>query len=63
VIARRGREHGSGLSRTRWVVERTVAWLRNLRGLRTRYERDDQLHLAFMLLGCAIVCQRRISAS
>ena len=27
----------------------------------TRYERDDGLHLAFMLLGCAVVCQRRLS--
>jgi transposase len=62
VIARRGSEHGSGLGRERWVVERTFAWLHNLRRLRTRYERDDQLHLAFMLLGCAVVCQRRLSA-
>ncbi len=62
VIARRGREHGSGLGRTRWVVERTFAWLHNQRRLRTRYERDDRPHLAFMLLGCAVVCQRRLSA-
>jgi transposase len=62
VIARRGAEHGSTLGRKRWVVERTFAWLHNLRRLRTRYERDDQLHLAFMLLGCAVVCQRRLAA-
>jgi transposase len=61
VIARRGSEHGSGLGRERWVVERTFAWLHNLRRLRTRYERDDRLHLAFMLLGCAVVCQRRLA--
>lgn len=62
VIARRGAGHGSGLGRERWVVERTFAHLHNLRRLRTRYERSDQLHLAFMLLGCAVVCQRRLSA-
>ena len=62
VIARREREHGSGLGRERWVVERTFAWLHNLRRLRTRYERDDQMHLAFMLLGCAVVCQRRLNS-
>jgi len=62
VIARRGAEHGTGLGRKRWVVERTFAWLHNLRRLRTRYERDDQLHLAFMLLGCAVVCQRQLAA-
>jgi transposase len=32
-IARRGQEHGSGLSKERWVVERTFAWLHNLRRL------------------------------
>jgi transposase len=63
VIARRGRPHGSGLGRRRWVVERTFAHLHNLRRLRIRYERDDQLHLAFMLLGCAVVCQRRLTDS
>jgi transposase len=58
VIARRGTDHGSGLGRQRWVVERTFAHLHNLRRLRTRYERSDQCHYAFMLLGCAVVCQR-----
>jgi transposase len=60
VIARRGAEHGSGLGKQRWVVERTFAWLHNLRRLRTRYERHAELHLAFMLLGCAVVCQRML---
>ncbi len=40
LIARRGTEHGSGLGRWRWVVERTFAWLHNLRRLRIRWERD-----------------------
>ncbi len=60
VIARRNTEHGSGLGKERWVVERTFAWLHNLRRLRIiRYERSAELHLAFMLLGCAVVCQRK----
>jgi transposase len=63
LIARRGAEHGSGLGKQRWVVERTFAWLHNLRRLRIRYERSADLHLAFMLLGCAVVCQRRLSAA
>ena len=62
VIARRGVEHGSSLGRERWVVERTFAHLHNLRRRRTRYERRGELHLAFMLLGCAVVCQRALSA-
>jgi transposase len=61
VIARRGVEHGSHLGRERWVVERTFAWLHNLRRLRTRYERRAELHEAFMLLGCSVICQRILS--
>jgi transposase len=61
VIARRGTEHGSGLGGERWVVERTFAWLHNFRRLRTRYERRAELHEAFMLLGCAVICQRMLS--
>jgi transposase len=61
VIARRQTEHGSGLGSQRWVVERSFAWLHNLRRLRTRYERSSELHLAFLQLGCAVVCQRLLS--
>jgi len=60
VIARRETEHGSGPGSERWVVERSFAWLRNFRRLRTRYERLAELHLAFLKLGCAIVCQRML---
>lgn len=63
LIARRSTEHGSGLGKERWVVERTFAWLHNLRRLIIRYERSAELHLAFMLLGCAVVRQRSLSAA
>lgn len=62
VIARRGHEHGSGHGSQRWVVERTFAWLHNLRRLRTRYERRAELHEAFMHLGCAVVCRRMLES-
>jgi transposase len=62
VIAKRGADHGTGLGRERWVVERTFAWLHNLRRLRIRYERRSEIHLAFMLLGCAVICQRALTA-
>jgi transposase len=61
VIARRGTGHGSGLGSERWVVERTFAWLHNLRRLRTRYERLPELHFAFLRLGCAVICQRMLA--
>jgi len=54
-IARRGVERSDGLGRWRWVVERTLAWLNRLRRLRVRYERRDDIHLAFVRLGCALV--------
>ena len=38
-LARRGAEHGSGLGAYRWVVERTLGWLRQFRRLRVLYER------------------------
>jgi transposase len=60
LIARRQSEHGSGLGKQRWVVERGFAWLHNFRRLRTRYERHGELHLAFLELGCAVVCQRML---
>ena len=57
VIARRGTEHGSGLGRWRWVVERTFAWLHNYRRLRIRWERDPVVHMAFLTLACALICR------
>lgn len=58
IIARRQTEHGSGLGRWRWVVERTFAWLHNFRRLRVRWERDPIIHIAFLTLACAGICWR-----
>jgi transposase len=55
-LAKRGRPHGSGLGRTRWVVERTLAWLHRFRRLNMRYERRPCVHEAFLTLACALVC-------
>lgn len=57
-IAKRGTAHGSGLGRVRWVVERTLSWLRRFRRLRVRYERRDDIHEAFMSIGCGMICWR-----
>ncbi len=62
IIARRGTTHGSGLGRQRWVVERGFAHLHNFRRLRTRYERDPEIHLAFLTLACSILCARRLNS-
>ena len=63
VIARRKTEHGSGLGRVRWVVERTFAWLHHLKRLLVRYDPRAEIHEAFLALGCCLVCFRRLKAS
>lgn len=63
LIARRNTEHGSGLGRTRWVVERTIAWLHQFRRLRVRYEKRPDIHEAFLKLGCSIICWRALVAA
>ena len=60
VIARRRTEHGSGLGVTRWVVERTNAWLHQFRRLRVRFERRADIHEAFLKLGCCLICWRSL---
>ena len=62
VIARRGVEHGSRLGAQRWVVERGFAHLHNFRRLRTRCERDPEIHQAFLTLACAVMCSRRLNS-
>ena len=57
-LAERNTEHGSGLGRWRWVVERTFAWLNQFRRLRVRYEKRADIHEAFLSLGCALICWR-----
>jgi transposase len=54
--------HGSGLGRKRWVVERTIAWLHQYRRLRIRYERRDDIHEAFLAIGCSLICLKLLQA-
>jgi transposase len=55
LLAKVGNPHGSGLSTTRWVVERTLAWRHHFRRLRIRWERRDDVHFAFLKIGCALI--------
>ena len=63
VIARRYLEHGSGLGRYRWVVERTFSWLHQMKRLLVRYERRAEIHEAFLAPGCCPICFRRLNHS
>jgi transposase len=60
LLAARGYDHDK-YRRERWVVERTCAWLAQPPPAQTRYERLPELHLAFMLLGCSVICQRMLT--
>lgn len=62
-LARRNTEHGSGLGQWRWVVERTISWLHQFRRLRIRDEFRADIHEAFMILGCIMICYRKLESS
>ncbi|MDT4330769.1 IS5 family transposase [Methylomonas sp. MV1] len=47
----------------RWVVERTFAWLKGFRAIRTRYTCRGTNYLALLHLACAIVLNRRIETA
>ena len=59
-IARRGIESSEKLGRYRWVVQRTLSWLKRFRRLKIRHERRDDIHQAFLDLGCALICWRYV---
>jgi transposase len=59
-FARKGTEHGSGLGVYRWVVEQCFALLHWFRRLRIRWEIRDDIHEAFLSIGCSIICWRRL---
>ena len=57
-IARRKTPHGTGLGKVRWVVERTISWLKGLRRMRVRYDRLGVIRDAFTTLAASVICYR-----
>jgi transposase len=53
--------HGSGCGRERWVVERTISWLHQHRRLRVRWERRDDIHQAFVVIACCLICFKQLA--
>jgi transposase len=51
-------ESRGGLGKVRWVVERTVAWLKGLRRLRARYDRLGVIMEAWATLAESVICCR-----
>ena len=57
-IAKRGTPHGSGLGKVRWVVERTIRWLKGLRRMRVRYDRMGVIRDAWTTVAESVICFR-----
>ena len=55
-IRHKGDQHGSHLGRIRWVVERTISWIKGLRRMRIRYDRSLTSINAWTSLAAAVVC-------
>lgn len=58
LLGHRKREHGSGLGKFRWFVERTISWLHSFGRLRRRLDRLTELQEAFLRLACSLICLR-----
>ena len=56
-IPRRG-EGEPGLGKFRWFIERTLSWLHQFRRLRIRWDRNVDVHQAFLDLAAAVICYR-----
>ena len=59
-LARRNQEHGNGLGIFRWVSERTLGWLHNFRRLRIRFDRNDEIQHALLIIAESIICFRTL---
>lgn len=60
LIARRGTEYGSRLGTQTWLVERAFTHRHWFRRLWICWKIRDDLHEAFLALGCALICWRRL---
>jgi hypothetical protein len=57
-IPRRNAREPNPLGKHRWPIERTISWLKQFRRLRIRWDRRDDLHEAFLSIGCSLVAWR-----
>ena len=57
-LAARNTGHGSGMGKTRWVVERTNAFRHAFGRLRRRLDRRAAFQHAFLAIACSLICIR-----
>src|SRR5262249_13606053 len=53
-------QHGSGLGKTRYVVERTLSWFGSFRRIKFCYERTAEHFQAFHELAASLICINRL---
>ena len=63
LLAKRNTEHGSGVGRYRWVVERTFAWITQCRRLGKDYETLPESSEAMIYIAMTRLTLRRLTAS
>jgi putative transposase len=56
----RGLRHPGRRKPRRWVVERTLGWLRKCRGILVRYDKKDVNYLGLIQLACGLYWYRRL---
>jgi IS5 family transposase len=61
-LAKRNTEHGSGMGIVRWVVEQSEALVHQLRRLKMRFDKRDDIHEAFLTLAEVVICWRRLGS-
>jgi transposase len=61
-LPRKGIDDESGLGETRWTVERTASRAHRHRRVRIRYERQPDIHQAFLTLACVKSCASALFA-
>lgn len=54
-IRRKQAQHGSGLGKVRWVVERSIGWIKGLRRLRIRYDRKATIIEGWATLAISVI--------
>jgi len=52
--------HGSGLGKTRYVIECALSWFNNHRRIRFCYERSGRSFLAFNQIAAILICHRKL---
>lgn len=60
-IPQHGEPAPRGLGRVRWPVERTIAWLKQFRRLRIRWDRRAEVTEAFIAIACSLIAWRYLN--